>query len=51
MRIFSAIFDTVLLPVKVAEDVFTFIPRTASYPGCKSRTREQIEKIERELGL
>ena len=49
MRLLSALLDTVLLPVKVAEDVLTLLPRMAMDPSVKSATRKQVEKIEDDL--
>ena len=47
MRLFSALFDTVLLPLAVAKDVCT-IGGLITYDS-KSAPRRQIEKIEDEL--
>lgn len=46
MKLLSALFDTVLLPVAIVKDVLN--PWPMSY-GHDSFTRQQIEKIEKEL--
>ena len=48
MKLFSALFDTMLLPVAVAKDVFNPWPQLLN--GSDSFTRKQIEKIEDDLG-
>ena len=50
MKLLSAVFDTLLLPVEVVKDIFTAPVRVLS-DGKKSYTREKIEQIEEELNL
>ena len=47
MRLFSAIFDAVLIPVAVLKDVCTL--GGCLIEGEKSATREQIEKVEDDI--
>ena len=48
MKLLSAVFDTLLLPVEVVKDIFMAPVRVWIY-GEKSYTREKIEQIEEEL--
>lgn len=48
MRLLSAVFDVLLLPLAVVEDIFTAIPLVL-IEGQDSKTRQQIEKIEDNL--
>lgn len=47
MKLLSAIFDTVLIPVKMAEDVLNPFPMLLD--GEDSKTRQQIEKVEEDI--
>jgi len=49
VRILSAAFDAILLPVAIAADSITILPRMASLDDGPSYTRTQIEKIEDNL--
>ncbi len=46
MRLLSALFDTVLLPIEIAKDAICPWPML---DGHKSFTRKKIEKIEENL--
>jgi len=48
MKILSALFDVVLLPVSMAKDC---VDLHNHIEGNDSYTRQRIEKIENELGL
>jgi len=48
MKLLSALLDTVLLPVAVARDVVD--PFNVFVDGRNSYTRQQIEKIEEDIG-
>ena len=47
MKLLSALFDTILLPVAVVKDIVT--AGGILTDDCKSATRRQIEKIEDNL--
>lgn len=49
MRLFSAIFQIVKLPLVIAKDLVTALPDTSSGKGAFSDTREQCEEIDSEL--
>jgi hypothetical protein len=49
VRLLSAIFDAVILPVKVAEDVMDTLCGQGPSEGYKSKTRKKIEEIEDDL--
>jgi len=49
MGFLTAIFDVVILPAKIAEDVMDTMCGQGPSDGYKSKTREQLEQIEKDL--
>ena len=49
MKLFSAMFDMALLPLSLAQDLVNPFPVLVDDE--KSKTRERIEQIEKELGM
>lgn len=49
MKLFTAVFDLVTLPVKLATDVVCIIPDLMNSDAPLDRTREQCKKIDEDL--
>ena len=49
MKLFTALFDIVVLPIKVAQDVVCALPDASGGRGVFERTRSQCEQIDQEL--
>ena len=49
MKLFTALFDAVLLPVAAAVDVLTILPRKSIDPACESFTRQQARLVDEDL--
>ncbi len=49
MKLLSAMFDTILIPLAIAADVITVLPRLSAGDDGPSYTRQQIERVEKDL--
>ena len=49
MKLFSAMFELVKLPLVIVKDIVTALPDAAGGNGAFSDTKEQCEKIDEEI--
>lgn len=50
MKPLSALLDLALVPLAIAADAVTFLPRLSGCDNSPSYTRQQLERVEEDMG-